>query len=259
MENLKNKVVIVTGGTSSIGGEISKEMCNQGAKVVMASLNDDNKLSEQLGDDTLYIYTDITKDDQLDNLVAKTVEKFGKIDVLINNACSYGDTGSSTDRQTWLDTLNVNVVSSAVLAEKCRPHLVKSKGCIINIGSISGIYPHIERWSYPVSKAALMHLTKTMAVEYASDGVRVNMLRLGHVWSDPFAGLTKNDRDHANKATAPFNLMGRTADGVEVGRVAAFIASEAGSYINGAEIPVDGGYSAMGPEGHQPLFPILAK
>ena len=259
MKNLENKVAIITGGSSSIGGEIAKEMHAQGAKVVIASLNDDNNLAGSLGKNAIFIQTDITKDDQLDHLVEQTIKQFGGIDILVNNACSYGDEGASTDRTTWLSTLNVNIVSAAILGEKCRSHLAKNKGAIINIGSISGIFPHIERWSYPVSKAALMHLTKTQAVEYAADGIRVNMLRLGHVWSDPFAGLTKNDRNHANNATAPYNLMGRVADGVEVGKVACFVASESASYMTGAEVPVDGGYSAMGPEQHYSLFPKLAK
>ncbi len=260
MEDLANKVVIITGGAASIGGELSKEFIKRGCKVAIAARGSIEQAKQQAElSQALLLSTDISIDAELDALIAQTLAKFGKIDILINNACSYGDDGAATDRKTWLATLNVNIVSAAILGEKCRPHLKKTQGCIVNIGSISGCYPHIGRWAYPISKAALLHLTKTQAVEYAQDKIRVNLLRLGHIWSAPFEGLTKNDRSHADQAVSPFNLMSRVADGVEVARVAAFVASSQASYMTGGEIPVDGGYSAMGPEGHTPLFPILQK
>lgn len=258
---LKDKVVIVSGGAASIGAEIVKEMYAQGAKVLIADIAQEKgeQLAKDLGERALFVATDITNDEDLKKLVASAEQNFGGIDVLVNNACSYGDDGALTDRATWLQTLNVNIVSAAILGELCRPFLAKSKGAVVNIGSVSGAFPHIARWAYPVSKAALAHLNKTQAVEYAQDGIRVNLLKLGHIWSDPFDGLTKGDRAHANSATAAFNLKGRVANGNEVAKVAAFVASDDASYMTGGEIPVDGGYSAMGPEGHTPLFPILAK
>jgi len=87
----------------------------------------------------------------------------------------------------------------------------------------------------------------------------VNMITLGHIWSDPFDSLTSSDRPHADKVSKPLNLMGRVADAEEVANVVAFVASDAASYMTGAEVPVDGGYSAMGPEGHTPLMPLLMR
>ena len=80
---------------------------------------------------------------------------------------------------------------------------------------------------------------------------------LGHIWSDPFEGLTGDNRAHADKVSSSFNLLGRVADGEEVAKVAAFVASADASYMTGSEVPVDGGYSAMGPEQHAPLMPLL--
>ena len=261
MEVLKGKVAIITGGAASIGGAISSSLHQAGAKVVIVARSDEkgSKKVTELGSNAIYINADITIDEDLDKVIKETISTFGQIDILVNNACSYGDDGASTNRETWLDTLNVNAVSVAIFGEKIRPHLKKTKGSIINIGSISGNFPHIGRWAYPVSKAAMLHITKSQAVDYAPDGIRVNLLRLGHIWSDPFEGLTKDDRKHADTATAPFNLMGRLADGSEVANVVVFVASDQASYITGAEIPVDGGYSALGPEGHIPLFPALSK
>ncbi|MEJ8569242.1 SDR family oxidoreductase [Elongatibacter sediminis] len=261
MTNLKQKVAIITGSAASIGESIARHFHECGAAVVIADCNAEGgaALARDLGERAVFVETDITDDSALDALVEAAVERFGSLDILVNNACSYGDDGPQTDRDTWLGTLNTNVVSAALLGEKARPHLKKAGGCIVNIGSISGVAPHIHRWAYPVSKAALIHLTRTQAVEYADDGIRVNLLRLGHIWSAPFAGLTGDDRAHADKVVTPYNLKGRVADGKEVAQVAAFAASEEASYVTGAEIPVDGGYTTLGPERRDPLMALLSR
>lgn len=259
MPRLSGKVSIVTGGSASIGAAISRGLIEEGSKVVIAARSKDKggALANELGEHAKFIQTDITDDASLDALLAQAKTTFGSIDILVNNACSYGDDGAATSRQTWLNTLNTNAVSAAILSEKARPHLKISSGTIVNIGSISGRFPHINRWAYPVSKAALAHLSKTQAVEYAADGIRVNLLMLGHIWSDPFEGLTGDNRAHADTVSEPYNLMGRVADASEVARAVVFLSSSDASYITGSEMPVDGGYSAMGPEQHYPLMPLL--
>lgn len=259
MADLTNKVAIITGGAASIGQHITRELHRQGASVVIAARTAEKgqKLAEELGERALYVQTDITDDEQLKNLVNASVDRFGSLDIVVNNACAYDDDGAATTRETWLATINTCAVSAAILSELARPHLAKQNGCIVNIGSISGAFPHIGRWAYPVAKATLRHLSKTQAVEYAQDGIRVNLLVLGHIWSDPFEGLTSDNRAHADKVSSSLNLMGRLADGEEVAKVLAFIASDNASYITGSEIPVDGGYGAMGPERNVPLMPQL--
>ncbi len=259
MSNLSGKVAIVTGGAASIGAAITRKLHQDGAKVVVADYSRDKgeAIASELGDGCSYVATDITNDDDLKNLVNMVSNTYGGLNIVVNNACSYGDDGANTDRETWLHTINTNAVSAAILGEIARPLLKQSAGNIVNIGSVSGAFPHIGRWAYPVAKATLRHLSKTQAVEYAQDGIRVNLLMLGHIWSDPFEGLTGNNRAHADTVSIPFNLMGRVADGSEVANVVSFVASDAASYMTGGEIPVDGGYSAMGPEQHTPLMPLL--
>ncbi|MFZ4262913.1 SDR family oxidoreductase [Sphingobacterium sp. HJSM2_6] len=260
MGNFEQKVCLIT-GAATIGLAIAEKFIQQGAHVVVGSLSlgSEKDLKAIYEDQFDFIKTDITKDLELAKLLDFTINKHGRVNVLVSNAAAYADDGAATTRETWLNTLNVNVVSAAIFGEMLRPYLKESGGNIINIGSISGVFPHIQRWSYPVSKAALLHLTKTQALEYAADKIRVNMIRLGHIWSLPFEGLTKNDRNHANKVTSPFNLMERVADPAEVANVVAFVASDEASYMTGSETVVDGGYSALGPEQHEPLFPKLAK
>lgn len=261
MKYLNNKVVIVTGGAASIGKEISQSLSDAGATVVIASRdsNQGEEAARKIGNNTLYIQTDITNDSDLKNLVDDTVKEFGGLDILVNNACSYGDDGQNTSRDVWLQTLNTNVVSAALLGEISRPYLAKNKGNIVNIGSVSGSTPHVGRWAYPVAKSALKHLSMSQALDYAKDGIRVNLLRLGHIWSAPFAGLTGDDRSHADKVSSPYNLMGRVADAREVGNTVVFISSNQASYITGTEIVVDGGYSVLGAERQDPLMSLLQK
>lgn len=259
--DLEEKVVIITGGAASIGFGISKAFVEAGAKVVIAARSNEagEKAAKELGDNCTFIKTDIGKDEDLDNLVTKTLSLHGKVDVLVNNACSYGDEGSATTRETWLETLNINVVSAAILGEKLRPYLKETKGNIVNVGSISGTTAHAGRWAYPIAKAAMEHLTSTQALDYSQDGIRVNHLRLGHIWSAPFDGLTENNREHANKTTAAYNLIGRVADAQEVANTVLFVASSKASYITGAKLNVDGGYSVLGPERKDPLMSLLSE
>jgi NAD(P)-dependent dehydrogenase (short-subunit alcohol dehydrogenase family) len=261
MAQLSGKTAIITGGAASIGAAITRKLHAEGANVVIAARSPDKgaAIAAALGAGAYYLQTDIREDEDLHRLVAGAMDRFGQLDLLVNNACSYGDEGPATDRATWLDTLNTNAVSAAVLGQIARPHLAATKGNIVNIGSISGRFPHIGRWAYPVAKAAMRHLSASQAVDYAQDGIRVNMVTLGHIWSDPFDGLTSGDRAHADRVSAPLNLMGRVADAEEVANVVAFVASSAASYMTGGEIPVDGGYGAMGPEQHTPLMPQLMK
>lgn len=261
MSEFSGKTVIVTGGAASIGAAITRTFHKKGANVVIAARTaaKGEAIAADLGERALFVPTDIRDDAALQALVDAAVAQFGSLDVVVNNAASYGDEGAATARATWLDTINTNAVSAAILGEIARPHLSRTRGNIVNIGSVSGAFPHIGRWAYPVAKATLRHLSKTQAVEYATDGIRVNLLVLGHIWSDPFDGLTGGDRAHADATSAPLNLIGRVANAEEVGEVAAFLASSAASYMTGGEVPVDGGYGAMGPEGHMPLMPQLQK
>jgi NAD(P)-dependent dehydrogenase (short-subunit alcohol dehydrogenase family) len=261
MGALSGRVAIVTGGGASIGAAITRRLHADGARVVIADIAADRAtgLAAELGDGALAVPTDIRDDDALRHLLARTLDHHDRLDIIVNNACSYGDEGPATSRATWLDTLNVCAVSAAILGELARPHLAAARGNIVNIGSISGQFPHVGRWAYPVAKATLRHLSRAQALDYAADGIRVNMVTLGHTWSDPFAGLTGGDRAHADTVTTPFNLIGRVAEASEVAAVVAFVASDAASYMTGADVPVDGGYGVLGPEQRIPLMPLLMR
>ena len=140
MSSLSGKVAIITGGAASIGAAITRKLHADGAKVVVAARSQDKgeAIAAELGDGCSFISTDITKDEDLRALVNATRETYGGLHIVVNNACSYGDDGASTDRETWLNTINTNAVSAAILGEIARPLLKGCGGCIVNIGSVSG-------------------------------------------------------------------------------------------------------------------------
>lgn len=259
MLGLKDKVAIVTGGAASIGKAITEAFHTAGTGVVIAARSREKgeALAERLGPGVLYQRTDITDDSDLERLVQRTVESFGRVDFIVNNACSYVDNGARSTREEWLATLNTNLVSGAQLVQLARLELAKAKGAVVNLSSISAYAAQTGRWTYPVSKAAILHLTRLQAMDYAQDGIRVNSLVAGWTVSDPVAGLSGGDWNKANHVAAEFHLLGRLGRASEVAAGVLFLCSDHASFTTGSELKVDGGYLAMGPEQATPAIAKL--
>lgn len=260
MRGIQNKVVIVTGGAASIGCAITEAFHEAGAKVLIAARSADKgaALAKALGESALFQQTDITNDDHLQRLVDRAVSTWGRIDFIVNNACSYVDNGRRSSRTDWLTTLNTNVVSGALLVERARAELAKSRGAVVNLSSISAYAAQSGRWTYPVSKAAITHLTRLQAMDYAQDGIRVNALVAGWTVSDPIAGLSGGDWEKADRVAADFHLLGRLGRAREVAEGVLFLCSDHASFTTGGELKVEGGYLAMGPEQSGPAIARLS-
>ena len=247
----QRKVAIVSGGATLIGEASARALLNDAYTVVLADINDTDgpRVASALGEHAMFVHTDITSDADIDACIAQVVGQWGGVDALVNVACTYLDNGIDSARQEWLDALNVNVIGGAIFTQKLIPVMrERGGGAVVNFGSISGKVAQPGRMLYAVSKAAIIGMTRNQALHLAGTGIRVNSVSPGWTWSNVIRDFSGNDRAKADAVAAPFHLAGRLVDAEEVGKMVAFLCSDAASGINGADVAVDAGYSAIGPE-----------
>jgi NAD(P)-dependent dehydrogenase (short-subunit alcohol dehydrogenase family) len=260
MDGLKDKVAIVTGGATLMGAEVVRAFHVAGTKVVIADINakDGEAVAKALGANVLFVQTDLTDDKQIASCVEKTVKAFGGVDFLVNLACVYIDNGLASTREEWLASYNVNVVGGAMMLQAVRPYMVKrGGGVVVNFGSISAKVAQTGRWLYPVTKAAILQLTRNEAMDLAANKIRVNSVSPGWTWCRLMDELTHGDKVKTNKVGGAFHLLGRVGEPREVADAVLFLCSNHASFITGTDLAVDGGYSAMGPEVAEPAIPKL--
>ncbi|MBU2694406.1 SDR family oxidoreductase [Pimelobacter sp. 30-1] len=261
MTDLTGRTAIVTGGATLLAHGVIGALARAGARVVVADIDEaGGTAAEKLGDEVAFVRTDITDDAAVADLVAATVERFGGIDIVVNLAATYLDEGFATSRADWLTALDVNLVSIVEVVRAAYPHLQASEhAAVVNFTSISSKVAQTGRWVYPASKAAIVQLTRSMATDFAGDGIRVNSVSPGWTWSKIMDDLSGGDRAKTDRVAAPFHLTGRVGNGAEIGEVVAFLASDAASIVTGADWAADGGYSALGPEQAVPAIPQLTE
>lgn len=259
-DSMRGKSAIVTGGATLIGAGVVRALHQAGVRVVVADINAEagQALADELGDGVLFSRTDITDDAQVAACVALAADRHGGVNYLVNLACSYLDDGIASPREDWLASLNVNLVSAVMVLKAVRPHFQQAGGgAVVNFTSISSGVAQTGRWLYPVGKAAMVQLTRSMAMDLAGEGVRVNSVSPGWTWSAIMDQLTGGDRAKTDRVAAPFHLLRRVGDPAEVANVVLFLCSDMASFVTGADYACDGGYSAMGPESHEPAIPKL--
>jgi len=247
MARLGNKVAIVTGAASGFGAEIARLYVGEGAKVVLADINEQGarSVATPLGAAALVVRCDVSERGDIDNLVARTVERFGGVDIVVNNAgfTHRNQPMLDVDEATFDRVYAINVKSIYYMTLAVVPIMRKQKrGVILNIGSTAGIRPRPGLTWYNSSKGAVNLLSKSMAVELGPDGIRVNAICpvMGTTGMlELFMGVPDTPENRKKFiATIP---LGRLSEPGDIARAAVFLASEDAEFITGIEFPVDGG------------------
>ena len=246
---LEGKVAIITGGANGMGAEECRIFVREGAKVIIADiLEDEGKQLEaeiaESGGDAVFVKLDVTSEDDWQTAVDATVSRYGKLDILVSNAGIGRGAGSDgLSVEAWDALMNINAKGVFLGMKYAIPEMQKAGGgSIVNISSISGIVGQKQvHMGYNASKGAVRLVTKSAAVQYAQDGIRVNSVHPGLM--PPMLTSAANTPGIRSEMLAGVP-MGRTGRREEVGNAVLFLASDEASYITGAELVVDGGWTA---------------
>lgn len=243
---LKDKVAIVTGAASGFGAEIARQYVAEGAKVAVADINEAGAraVADSLGANAIAVVCDVTQRAAVDALVARTVEKFGRLDIVVNNAgwTHRNQPMLEVDEATFDRVYNINVKSIFHMTHAVVPLMRKQRsGVILNIGSTAGIRPRPGLTWYNSSKGAVNLLSKSMAVELGPDNIRVNAICpvMGATGLlESFMGMPDTPENRQKFiATIP---LGRLSEPRDIARAAVYLASDDAEFISGVEFPVDG-------------------
>lgn len=251
---LSGKVAIVTGGADGIGAATAELFAEQGARVVIGDVDEagGRRVEERIaaaGGNAVFVRADISREPDVERLVAAAVERFGALHVLVNNAATFVLKGIDASPDDWRRSLDVNVVGTALCSRYAAEAMKRTGGgAIVNLASISSFVAQPQFVTYSATKAAILQMTRNMALDLAPAGIRVNCVCPGTI-------LTRASRDHMARvgltleqfiaAEAPKHLLNRVGEPREVAWAILFLASDEASFITGTHLMVDGGYTAV--------------
>jgi 2-dehydro-3-deoxy-D-gluconate 5-dehydrogenase len=247
--DLKGKVAVITGGNGGIGLGMAKGLAGAGAALMLAGRNaaKGERAVAELGGEVGFVRTDVTRKADCEALVAETVSRFGRLDIVVNNAgTAIRGKAQNYTLAEWHKVLDTNLTSTFLMCQAAYPELVKAGGGkIINIGSMMSLFGAPFAVPYAASKGGVMQLTRALATAWAPDHIQVNAVLPGWIDTELTKGA-RRDVDGLEEAVVARTPAGRWGVPDDLAGIAVFLAAPASNFITGTAIPCDGGYSVRG-------------
>lgn len=251
MSRLKNKIALITGAGTGIGRAIALAFAREGAKIAVVGRRQEHleSVAKAASGSFLVLTGDVSKQTDIDRVLAETSAHFGDVNVLVNNAgILHIGTAEQITEQQWNETFDVNVRGLWLLSRSVLPHFRKvGGGCIVNVASVLGINGARLRAAYAASKGAVILLTKCMAIDHGAENIRVNAICPSFIETDLTAEVIRRAPNPAAVRTERIAVhpLGRLGHPEDVAGLAVYLASDESAWVTGAAMPVDGGYLAV--------------
>lgn len=253
MSRFEGKTAIVTGSSSGIGRAIAQKLGSEGANVVVADVkrepNQDGKPTDELisenGGEAIYIETDVSEEESVQDTVFQTAEKYGRIDVLVNNAGIHiPGSVADTDMEDWKKTLEVNIDGTFLCSKHVIDHMIEEgvEGSIVNIASIAGVVGYGQNAAYCASKGGVVELTREMALDYGSEGINVNSVSPGVIKTAMTEDMLEDEEQR--QFIEANTVSPRVGEPEDIANAVAFLASPENDFVTGENLVVDGGWTA---------------
>lgn len=239
----KEKVAVVTGGASGIGLATTKKLLSEGANVVILDLKMDEEIINRLGGNAIYLKCDVSNEENVKNCIEEIIKKFNHIDYLVANAGIGGSASKphEVSMDEWNKVISVNQTGIFLLNKYVINEMLKNgKGAVVNTSSMYGLVGSTTSFAYSASKGAINQMTRSLALTYARDNIRVNAIAPGYV-DTPILSMVP---DNVKKAMGNELPIGRIGKDTEIANLICYLLSDDASFITGAIIPIDGGFTA---------------